>query len=405
MRIPRSIRIVLAALVTSIGAIAPVAAQESVKIGVLTIRSGPASPVGDDLVAGIETAARMYGPVLGRPVELVIEDSLWNPQQAVSKATKLVQQNKVAAILGTSTIETLALSPMADRLNVPIITSNSGGSAITRANCSKWIFRTNPDDHMSLAALKHLIDQNPKLKNAKWFVMGHDYPYARIVTGSVKGVAGANYVGETYAPMDTTDWAPFIARARASGATAVMMAVTLGTPFLQFAQQAYDFGLMKDVAFVAPLGLPDWLVAKLGPLSTNIISAGSWGAWRYEDQEPVTKAFNEQFHKMHGRVAGMQSVQVGSAAMMLFTAITKAGSTDPDAVVRALETVDVRTPIGPLKFQPGGRQALSPLFLGPYEEVKPPKYGAQYAQRVVEAFPAAKSLPESAEQTGCKLAK
>jgi ABC-type branched-subunit amino acid transport system substrate-binding protein len=50
----------------------------------------------------------------------------------VSKATKLVQQNKVAAILGTSTIETLALSPMADRLNVPIITSNSGGSAITR---------------------------------------------------------------------------------------------------------------------------------------------------------------------------------------------------------------------------------------------------------------------------------
>ena len=191
MRIPRSMRIVLAALATSIGAIAPAAAQESVKIGVLTIRSGPASPVGDDLVAGIETAARMYGPVLGRPIELVVEDSLWNPQQAVSKATKLVQQNKVAAILGTSTIETLALSPMADRLNVPIITSNSGGSAITRANCSKWIFRTNPDDHMSLAALKHLIDQNPKLKNAKWFVMGHDYPYARIVTGSVKGVAGA----------------------------------------------------------------------------------------------------------------------------------------------------------------------------------------------------------------------
>jgi hypothetical protein len=62
------------------------------------------------------------------------------------------------------------------------------------------------------------------------------------------------------------------------------------------------------------------------------------------------------FHKMHGRVAGMQSVQVGSAAMMLFTAITKAGSTEPDAVVRALETVDVRTPIGPLKF-PAGRAA------------------------------------------------
>ena len=105
---------------------APVTAQESLKIGVLTIRSGPATPVGDDIIAGIETATRMYGPVLGRPVELIVEESQWNAQQAVTKATKLVQQNRVVAILGTSTVEALALLPVADRLGVPIVTSNSG---------------------------------------------------------------------------------------------------------------------------------------------------------------------------------------------------------------------------------------------------------------------------------------
>ena len=383
--------------------LAPAVAQDnSIKIGVLTIRSGPATPVGDDIIAGIQTATKMYGPVLKRPVELIIEESQWNAQLAVTKATKLVQQNRVAAILGTSTVEALALVAVADRLGVPIVTSNSGSAALTRQNCSKWVFRTNAEDLMSAEALKYLLAQNPKLAAAKWFTLGHDYPFSRLVAGTVKGVPGLNHVGEAFAPLDTTDWSPFIARARAAGATAIMMSVTLGTPLLQFLQQANDFGLTKDAQMVAPIGLPDWLVAKLGPLSTSVISAGSWAAWRYEDADPATKQFNEAFYKDHGRVSGMQSLQAASAALMLYNAITKAGSTDPDAVVRGLESVEVSTPVGPLKFQPGGRQAMVPLFLGPYEALNPPRYGAQFAQRA-EAFPASKSLPPTGAEAGCKL--
>ena len=100
-----------------------------------------------------------------------------------------------------------------------------------------------------------------------------------------------NYVGDSFAAMDTTDWSSHIARASAPRApTAIMVSVTLGTPMLQFLQQASDFGLTKEAQLVAPIGLPDWLVAKLGALSTNVISAGSWAAWRYEDTEPVAKA-------------------------------------------------------------------------------------------------------------------
>lgn len=379
-------------------------AQEAIKIGVLTIRSGSAAPVGDDILAGIQTATKIHGPVGGRPIELVVEESQWNAQQAVTKATKLVQQNNVAAILGTSTVEALALLPVADRLGVPIVTSNSGSAALTRENCSTWIFRTNGEDLMSAEALRYLISKDQKLRDAKWFTLGHDYPFSRLVAKTVQTVKEINYVGDSFAPMDTTDWSPHIARARAVGATAIMVSVTLGTPMLQFLQQANDFGLPKEAQLVAPIGLPDWLVAKLGPLSTSLISAGSWGAWRYEDTEPATKAFNEEFFKMHGRVSGMQAVQAGSAAMMLYSAMTKAGSTDPKAIVRALETVEVKTPVGPLKFQPGGRQALVPLFLGPYEAVSPPRYGAAYAQRVEIAFPASQSLPKSAAEVGCKLA-
>jgi branched-chain amino acid transport system substrate-binding protein len=300
-------------------------------------------------------------------------------------------------------VESLALLPVADRLGVPIVTSNSGSAALTRENCNKWVFRTNGEDLMSAEALRYLISQNAKLRNAKWFTLGHDYPFSRLVAGTVKSVKELSYSGDAFAPMDTTDWSPFIARARAGGATAIMVSVTLGTPMLQFLQQATDFGLTKEAQLVAPIGLPDWLVAKLGALSTNVISAGSWAAWRYEDTEPATKEFNEAFFKIHGRVAGMQALQAGSAARMLYSAISKAGSTDPEQVVRALETIEVRTPVGPLKFQEGGRQAMVPLFLGPYEAVKPPRYGAEFAQRVEAAFPASKSLTKSAAESGCKL--
>ncbi|HLB23694.1 MAG TPA: ABC transporter substrate-binding protein, partial [Dehalococcoidia bacterium] len=163
-----------------------------------------------------------------------------------------------------------------------------------------------------------------------------------------------------------------------------------------------EFGLTKDAVLVSPIGLPDWVVAKLGPTSTHVVSAGSWAAWRYEESNPATKAFNEEFHRMHGRVAGMQALQSGSAALMLYNAMTKAGSTDPAAVVRALETIEVSTPVGPLKFQTGGRQALVPLFLGPYEKLDRPRYGATFGQRA-QALPASQSLPKSAVEYGCKL--
>ena len=377
-------------------------AQDAIKVGVLTIRSGPAKPIGDDILAGIETATKMHGPVLGHPVELVVEESSFNAQAAVTKATKLVQQNNVTGILGTSTIETLALLSVADRLGVPIVTSNSGSAAITRERCNRWVFRTNAEDLMSVESLQELVKQTPRLQQAKWFTIGHDYPWSRLVAGSVKDVKDLQYVGETFAPLDTTDWAPFIARARSAGATAVIMPVTLGVPLLQFIQQANEFGLTQAAVLVSPIGLPDWLVERLGSTSTNVISAGSWAAWRYEEAWPATKEFNEAFYAMHGRVAGMQSLQSGSAARMFYSAMTKAGSTDPEAITQALETVEVNTPVGSLKFQPNGRQALVPLFLGPYERLDSPRYGATYGQRA-DPFPASKSLPKSAAEYGCKL--
>jgi branched-chain amino acid transport system substrate-binding protein len=375
---------------------------QAIKVGVLTARSGPGAPVGEEIFTGIQTALAMYGPVLGRQIELVVEDSAWNSQQAVTKATKLVQQNQVVSILGTSTVESLALLPIADRLGVPIVTSNSGGAVMTREKCNRWFFRTNPEEIMSKTSLRELFEKGPNLKNATWFTVGNDYGWSRMVGDSAKSVPGLKYAGETYAQLDTTDWAPYIAQIRKANATAVLMPVTFGVQLVEFIQQATQFGLTKDAVLIAPVGLPDWAANKVGDPVTHVLSMGSWAAWRYEDQEPTTRKFNETYFQLHKRVAGMQAIQAGTATLMLLSAIAKAGSVAPNAIVEGLEGIHVSTPLGMLRFQPGGRQAESPLFLGPFERLKEPKYGAQYAQRVDMVVPASRSLV-SAKEAGCNL--
>ena len=381
---------------------AALAQSGPIKIGVLTIRSGPAAPIGVEILTGIQTAIEMQGKIDGRSIELIIEDSLFNPQQTVTKATKLVQRDEVVAILGTSTLEAMSLLSVADRLGVPIITSNAGSAVLTGERCNKWVFRTNPDELMGKIGMRKLITQDPRLQNAKWFGLGHDYPWSRLVTASVRDVPGVTFLGETFAPLDTTDWAPFIAQARKDGATALVIPVTLGTPLVQFIQQAHEFGLTKEAVMVAPIGLPDWIIEALGELSTSIVSAGSWGAWQYQEQNATTRKFNETFFRMHNRVAGMQSLQAAAAAMMLFAAMDNAGTSEPGAVVKALEAVDINTPVGKLKFQPGGRQAEVPLFLGPIKKLSSPEYGAKYAQIVTAVVPASESLG-SAKERGCNL--
>lgn len=375
---------------------------QPIKVGVLTARSGPGAPVGEEIHTGIQTAISMYGPVLGRPIELVVEDSAWNSQQAVTKATKLVQQNQVVAILGTSTVESLALLPVADRLGVPIVTSNSGGAMMTREKCNKWLFRTNPEEIMSKTSLKELFETGPKLRDVTWFTVGNDYGWSRMVGNAAKSIPGLKYEGEAYAQLDTTDWAPYIAQIRKANAGAVLMPVTFGVQLVEFIQQATQFGLTKDAVLIAPIGLPDWAANKVGEPVTHVLSAGSWAAWRNEDHEPTARKFNETYYQLHKRVAGMQAIQAGTAALMLFNAIDKAKSVEPNAIVQGLESIHISTPLGMLRIQPGGRQAESPLFLGPYERLKEPKYGAQYAQRIDVVVPASRSLI-AAKEAGCQL--
>src|ERR1700740_3052355 len=91
------------ALLAGIGALAIVKAQtDAVRIGHLTPLTGFLGPLGEYAVMGIKLAAEEVnaaGGVLGRKIELVMEDSI-NPQTAATKAERLIERDKVVMIIG-----------------------------------------------------------------------------------------------------------------------------------------------------------------------------------------------------------------------------------------------------------------------------------------------------------------
>ena len=100
-------------------------AEEPVKIGVIVPLSGIAAQGGVELRDGIIMAAKEKKTLLGRPIELIVEDTRVKPDIAVSKAEKLVYKDGCIALIGVfSSGVGLAIAKNIDRLNVPFLSTH-----------------------------------------------------------------------------------------------------------------------------------------------------------------------------------------------------------------------------------------------------------------------------------------
>ena len=128
-------------------AIAPAQQGEPVKIGVIQPLSGPVAASGNYIRMGAEIArdwVNARGGVLGRQVQLVIEDNKSDPKEAASAAEKLIVRDKVPAIMGAwGSSMTLAAMPKIEEYGVPLVVETSSAASITRRG-NPWIFRISP---------------------------------------------------------------------------------------------------------------------------------------------------------------------------------------------------------------------------------------------------------------------
>ena len=184
---------------------ATVFAASPIKIGALFAVTGPAAFLG----------------VKGHKLELVVYDTTGDATKAVQLATKLIKDDKVVAIIGPSTTgETMAVIPVAEKEQVPLI-SCSAGSKITDP-VKKWIFKTAQNDSLAVGKIYEYLQ---KTKQTSVSILTVSDGFGASGREQLKSQAvkyGITIVSDdTYGPKDT-DMTAQLTKIRGSRAQAII---------------------------------------------------------------------------------------------------------------------------------------------------------------------------------------
>src|SRR5947208_8810155 len=218
----------------------------SIKVGVITDQTGALSVMG---IANANVAKMVIndvnakGGLLGRQIDLYLEDSATTDSVAEAKATKLVQQDKVDVVFGG------IYSSMRQAIKGPAVINGKRLYIYTEQyegqECDPLIFCTGPVPAQQVEPLIPWLMQQTGAK--KFYLPSADYIWPHVLNEKVREVATTNggaIVGEEYFPLDHTDYGETVDRITSSGAEVVFNTIVppgLG-PFLE---QLYNSGFTR----------------------------------------------------------------------------------------------------------------------------------------------------------------
>src|SRR5512132_542183 len=193
------------------------AAKEPIRIGYPTNRSGPYAYLGAYEIMGAQLAVEEYnqqGGVLGRPLEMILEDTQANPAVAVQKATKLLDRDHVVCLVGgILSAEAFALGDLAQQRKVVYI--NTAGNNDGQ-RCHRYVFAI---DHSMTQMAKALVPWLAKNRGLKWYFVNHSTPAAQFASDKVGGMlkaAGGTVLGVDSVPLETTDFSAHLNKVKAA---------------------------------------------------------------------------------------------------------------------------------------------------------------------------------------------
>lgn len=232
------------ALVATLMCATTVFAAGPIKIGALFAVTGPAAFLGEperNTAKMVVDEINKAGGVKGRKLELVTYDTTGDATKAVQLATKLIKDDKVVAIIGPSTTgETMAVIPVVEKEQIPLI-SCSAGSKITDP-VKKWVFKTAQNDALAVGKIFEYLQKHKQTKIAILSVSDGFGASGREQLKAQAAKYGITIVSDdTYGPKDT-DMTAQLTKIRVSPAQALVVWGTNPGPAV-IAKNAKQLGL------------------------------------------------------------------------------------------------------------------------------------------------------------------
>ncbi|HTJ28531.1 MAG TPA: ABC transporter substrate-binding protein [Candidatus Limnocylindria bacterium] len=317
-------------------------AADNIKIGLLEPFTGVYAAPGENETNGFQMAVDAWnarGGVMGRRIELVKEDEQNDPGVGAQKARKLVNQDKVVALVGTvSSAVSLSVAGAASALGTLFIDSGGHTDDVTGKNCHWNVFRTCHSTWMETHATGYSL---AKRFGKKWYFITPDYAYGHALEAGFKdvlGKVGGTVIGNELTPLGTSDFSAYLTKIDAAKPDLVLVFVQ-GDDYTNCLKQMDQFGLLKKY----PVGGPQ---VELEPLWSLPPAArqGYWGIeWYYNSNltlgagNKVAHQFVADYMKRFSKPPTARSCFGYVTADRLLVSMAETKSTEPVKVAHALE--------------------------------------------------------------------
>lgn len=331
-------------------------ADGPIRIGLLLAKTGDIAPQTDYLAKGSYLALEERGnKIMGQPAELVWYDEP-SPQGAQQNMQKLVQEEKVCAILGGSlSSDALAEEATAPQLKIPMVIDNAAATDITGKNCNRWTFRLNTPVAVQAAMFAPFIMGYGK----KWYFLTASYAFGQDINHSFHDLlakAGGTAVGNDEVPLNTPDYSSFILKIRQAQPDLVLGGVPAGD-LSTFLKQWNEMG-MKGKIPVAEIAIGDTDIWSVGTQAATGVYTSLWW-YKNPNNPPAEQKMAADFLKKYGKPAADKAWMGWVTANSLFDSIEAAKSTDPMAIVEALENWKGGTDENPYSYRKSDHQFLA----------------------------------------------
>lgn len=321
------------------------AAEGPIKIGLLVPQSGVYKSLGDDMKAGFELYLEEHDDMLGgAEVEVILADEGETADSGKAAADKLVKQDEVTVVTGV--VSSAVMNGVVDLFEtnkIPLVGSNASPTTLTDAT---YVWRTSYVNDQPGEALGAYVAEN--VDGSVYFLAADYQAGLDEVTGFKRSFEPANgeTADEVYTPFPgTTNFQPFLANAKSSGAEA-LFSFYAGGAAVEFVKQYDQFGLKGEIDHYSAGFLTEG-----GVLDGQGASAeGTFTAmnYNYDLDNELNAAFVEAYEAKTDRKPTTYAMASYDAAKVLDLAIEASGGVaDGDAINTALgEIEEIESPRG-----------------------------------------------------------
>lgn len=337
-------------------------AEQPLKIGLAVPVTGSIATFGKSTRQGVEMVFDQVNEadgLLGRPVELIVEDTAGKPEEAANVFTKLVNRDRVAAIIGAvATKCSLAGAPVCQRSGVPMVTPASTNPKVTELG--DYIFRVCFVDPFQGEVIARFVVEKLGLKRIG-IIYDLTNDYSKGLADYVQQHAaklGAQVVSrQTFSEQDKSFKAQLTAM-KADRPQAIFISAYY-TEAALIARQARQLGI--EATLIGPDGWDSPMLVESGGEAVE----GGYFSDHYsaDSPDPETRAFVKAYTERFGESPDALAALGYDAAGLLVDAIRRAGSADGDSIRDALAaTEDFHGATGSIGIDPQ-RNARKPAVI------------------------------------------